>query len=782
MALTKVTSAVIKDSTITDSDIGSTLTSAISGSFTAASSSLSSRITTNASNMTLATASIAAITASLGQPVNTDSNVTFGTITSGDINSSGTITATEIHTTFVSSSIAIASGSNIFGDDTADSHQFTGSLNVSGSLFVKDGTLTVTDNVDFNGDLDVDGTTNLDAVDIDGNVDIAGTFTVSHGSDFGSFTSTLQYPILKLNSTYGSSAGNGYLDFQRDGTTASRIYQTSQELRFATGGTTDALTLDSSQDATFSSWISVAQGLIVNESGGDNDVRMESQNNDNMFRIDASTDRIGIGTASPAYPLDIVSTINNGAALAIRGDVDADGRFSGIQFGDNGSTSYSKGGIFYEGKDGYARGNLHFALEGGTGADNADLSDARMTITYGGNVGIGTTTTTSDSGFGTPVLRMAGSTHPAVVIKNTSSGGEGLMSCGDEVGLQFAMAGNANSTHNVIKFRTGTTNSNFNSSERMRITSDGKVGIGTTSPSDYSTSGDDFVVKGSDHTGISIVSPTNKTSNIMFADGTSGDAQYKGFIQYDHGNNLTDTMVIGTNGSEKIRIASNGITTISGNAGSGYIGVFQNDGNDTDRYGINIICGKDDGGGTNTAVRFADGDSTEVGKITFSGGTVTYGAFTAHHPCAIPDADNDSDSGDNAYPYGTLLETISLSYTQKNGADTERGIIYNVRKSQSANSKKVLGTYGSSMNNDENKNSHQALVLGDGHILCNNEGGNIKMGDGICTSSVEGIGMKATVSPSMVIGIAQEDVSFSGSETKLVAVQYGLQQFTPWVD
>ena len=31
--------------------------------------------------------------------------------------------------------------------------------------------LTVTDNVDFNGDLDVDGTTNLDVVDIDEVID-----------------------------------------------------------------------------------------------------------------------------------------------------------------------------------------------------------------------------------------------------------------------------------------------------------------------------------------------------------------------------------------------------------------------------------------------------------------------------------------------------------------------------------------------------------------------------------------------------------------------------------
>ena len=52
-------------------------------------------------------------------------------------------------------------GSTHFGNSSDDVHEMTASLNISGSLSVKDGTLTVTDNVDFNGDLDVDGSTNL---------------------------------------------------------------------------------------------------------------------------------------------------------------------------------------------------------------------------------------------------------------------------------------------------------------------------------------------------------------------------------------------------------------------------------------------------------------------------------------------------------------------------------------------------------------------------------------------------------------------------------------------
>jgi len=168
----------------------------ISGSFTAASSSISTRITSNdddmtlatasiasnESNMTLATASIAAITASLGQPVNTDSAVTFATVDTGQganelydmdqnvktdsavtfttvntgqganelydmdqnvlttssptfagVTATGTITAQEFQTQFVSASIIYQSGSTKFGDTTDDIHQFTGSLAVTGS-------------------------------------------------------------------------------------------------------------------------------------------------------------------------------------------------------------------------------------------------------------------------------------------------------------------------------------------------------------------------------------------------------------------------------------------------------------------------------------------------------------------------------------------------------------------------------------------------------------------------------------------------------------------------
>ena len=240
------------------------------------------------------------------------------------------------------------------------------------------------------------------------------------------------------------------------------------------------------------------------------------------------------------------------------------------------------------------------------------------------------------------------------------------------------------------------------------------------------------------------------------------------------------------NGNKKLETTNTGVTVtgramMDVNLANNYgLEVF-NDGNSNNRYGIYCRCGQDDPTSTNYAMAIVDGDATVQGYVTFTGGTVTWGAFTAHHPCIIPDADNPSDAS-MAYPYGTLLETISIEYTQKNGSNTERGIRYKVQKTQSANSRKVLGAYGGSMNGgpDGQTNEHQALILGDGHILVNNAGGNIEVGDGICSSATAGIGQKATANPSMIIGIAQEAVTFTGSETKLVAVQYGLQQFIPW--
>jgi hypothetical protein len=74
----------------------------------------------------------------------TGSVTTTGDLTvGGNATIAGILTAEEFHTEFVSSSIVYSSGSTKFGDDTGDSHTFTGSLGITGSLSLNDSSAMV---------------------------------------------------------------------------------------------------------------------------------------------------------------------------------------------------------------------------------------------------------------------------------------------------------------------------------------------------------------------------------------------------------------------------------------------------------------------------------------------------------------------------------------------------------------------------------------------------------------------------------------------------------------
>ena len=55
--------------------------------------------------------------------------------------------------------------------------------------------------------------------------------------------------------------------------------------------------------------------FVFNETGADKDFRIEGDSEANLFFADASTDRIGIGTATPAAPLEVFVTPGNGVRI-----------------------------------------------------------------------------------------------------------------------------------------------------------------------------------------------------------------------------------------------------------------------------------------------------------------------------------------------------------------------------------------------------------------------------------------------------------------------------------
>ena len=97
------------------------IASDISGSITIFSGSIAGRVKANEDSLT----SINGVTSSF--LLNTTDTLT------GDLTVTGTLTAQEFHTEYVSSSILHESGSTVFGNTSDDNHNFTGSVNILGS-------------------------------------------------------------------------------------------------------------------------------------------------------------------------------------------------------------------------------------------------------------------------------------------------------------------------------------------------------------------------------------------------------------------------------------------------------------------------------------------------------------------------------------------------------------------------------------------------------------------------------------------------------------------------
>ena len=152
------------------------------------SGSFSTRVTTNEGDLTTLKGSGTA------QGVGQSNSPTFVNITA-----TGTMTAKEFHTEFVSSSIVYRSGSTKFGDTIDDIHSFTGSIHQSGSFNLNDGNMTIADTLTATT---LTGTTIKDFSTISGSATSTGSFGRTS-------TATLDLDSIQGNWT---NAGNTVAD------------------------------------------------------------------------------------------------------------------------------------------------------------------------------------------------------------------------------------------------------------------------------------------------------------------------------------------------------------------------------------------------------------------------------------------------------------------------------------------------------------------------------------------------------------------------------------------
>ena len=93
---------------------------------------------------------------------------------------------------------------------------------------------------------------------------------------------------------------------------------------------------------------------------------------------------------------------------------------------------------------------------------------------------------------------------------------------------------------------------------KARIDSSGRVMIGTSVEGNAGS--DDLTIATSGSTGITLRSGTSSNGNLYFSDGTSGDDEYRGSIQYQHASNK---LIFATNAVERLTIDSSGNILLS---------------------------------------------------------------------------------------------------------------------------------------------------------------------------------------------------------------------------
>jgi hypothetical protein len=181
---------------------------------------------------------------------------------------------------------------------------------------------------------------------------------------------------------------------------------------------------------------------------------------------------LGIGTSSPAFPLD-VRLANNQFILAREASSNITNGFriggpsneSKAVFSANSATGEVNLGAI----------NTNYFLTFSTNGANE-----RLRITSAGNVGIGTSAPGNFSGvsFGDSILDVVG----AIQVRGDATNGVAVLNFGGDTFRKATLFTPVGTDAPYLGFSLSTSGSTSSSTERMRITSAGNVGIGTTSP------------------------------------------------------------------------------------------------------------------------------------------------------------------------------------------------------------------------------------------------------------------------------------------------------------
>jgi hypothetical protein len=482
----------------------------------------------------------------------------------------------------------------------------TGNQTVSGTLGVT-GVLTGT-SLDISGDIDVDGTTNLDVVDIDGAVNMA--------------TTALVTGVLTANGGAVFNEGSADVDFRVESNgNANMLFVDGGNDRIGVGGTPTAYPLEIYGANGDGLVFKETTNSVTNWFGGFNSAGIVGTlTNHPLTLVTNATERmritsagnVGIGTSLPEEKV----TINGSFRAAsqdwqmqiLNPDTAAANKGGGIAFGGSytGTTQTYFSNILGAKENGTAD-NLAGYLSFYTRASGAGYTAERMRITSSGNVGIGVVPNSSWHSTLT-ALQIGGnaslSAQSAVGASKQAYFSQNVFNDGDQKYISTDQASNyyqGDGKHVFQVAASGSANAAISFTTAMTIDNSGNVGIGTSSPAGKLSISNGTIFVGSE-------ANTTQTNNLLNGYGYRIGATLYGSVgirsSYNSGNNQA-SLEFYTEATERMRITSSGNVGI-GNTASGF-----------NAQADNLIVGS--GSGANGITIYSGNDST--GDIFFADGT-----------------------------------------------------------------------------------------------------------------------------------------------------------------
>ena len=571
-------------------------------------------------------------------------------------------------------------------------------------------TISASGNVDFNGDLDVGGTTNLDDTDIDGTLTVDG----SRSGDFlTKLTSTNQYGLYIK--TTGTTSSHDLLRLDDNSGTVFKV--------MATGATTVSGTLTSgaiTQDSgvlTIKNASGDSSGLRIFQDSSDaskiynnfNGTLQLGVGNTTALTIDSS-ERVGIGITSPSdYHSSTQLAVGNTSGEGQITIVSSSSNDANINFADGTTGTATAEGIIR-----YKHSNNQMELYTGQAL--------ALTIDSSQRVGIGTTSPAvrgeiKNASSGVPAT--SGTTQTNGVLRLSSTATTGIIDIGmngSAPWIQATDSGGLNNNYSLLLNPNG-----------------GNVGIGDTSPS---TALSHF---GSASRGLAI---SNQQPTISFTD---TDVTKRAHIAFEGTNRNfyisspeSDGIITFHTGgyNERMRITSGGQilfgkTSTSGAVAGGRISTSSSEFTVLDGTVVYFNRQNTDG----TIVDLRQGDASE-GTISVSGSTVSYNGFSGNHESSgIP----------TNTAIGTVVSTIDEldvypNTNSKTGeahskAGETRADHAKIKVSDSVGDKRVYGVLSSF--NEDNKPIVASVGIGSVKVTGACAGGDLLESNGDGTAKVQ---------------------------------------------